>query len=191
MPGQICPFHAGDWCEGTRLSDGSVAYTCSLRRGHPGDMPWSWSESPPPPPSAPGMSGLSEELDLATELPAALAVLGDGWFEYGLVERSYATRRPEDFARLVGQWGHTAIKETQYSASAYLARILGLLGRQQAIGFHPGKGTGRWSYNADISYWSLLPPADWSHRASWVDVIGDSRADLLTAADACRSYVPG
>jgi len=35
--------------------------------------------------------------------------------------------------------GHTAIKETRYSASAYLARILGQLRRRQVIAYHPGK----------------------------------------------------
>ena len=44
---------------------------------------------------------MAEELNLAHELPAALASLGEGWFEYGLVERAYAERDPNGFARMV------------------------------------------------------------------------------------------
>ena len=35
-----------------------------------------------------GLTGMAEELGLDVELPAAIAALGNGWFEYGLVERS-------------------------------------------------------------------------------------------------------
>jgi hypothetical protein len=76
------------------------------------------------------MSGLAQDLGLDTELPAALAALRSGWFEYGLVERSYAQRQPHGFARMVQQWGHTAIAHKQYTASAYIARVLGQLGRK-------------------------------------------------------------
>src|SRR4051812_42675950 len=98
MNGQVCPFHADEWIIGRHLNDGSdsYAFTCDLRRGHPGDQPWSWLTTPEPEPT-PGLTGLAAELNLGQELPAALAALGKGWFEYGLVERSYAERRPRDF----------------------------------------------------------------------------------------------
>ncbi len=37
-----------------------------------------------------------------------------------MLEAAYASVNPADFAELVSRYGHTAIKPTQYSASAYL-----------------------------------------------------------------------
>jgi hypothetical protein len=190
MPGTICHFHADEWSVGTRLDDGTYAHVCERTSGHPAAGPWHWLEVPPPP-ETPGLAGLAVELGLDVELPAALAALGEGWFEYGLVERSYAQRCPKDFATMVGQWGHTAIAETRYSVSSYLARTLGDLSRLGAVAFHPGRGTGRWSYNSDISWWSVVPPGPWERRAAWVDVVGDVDQAARQADAQCRSYVPG
>ncbi|HEY0560105.1 MAG TPA: hypothetical protein VGD03_07480 [Frankiaceae bacterium] len=134
---------------------------------------------------------MAEELSLDVELPAAVASLGVGWFEYGLVERAYAHRRPADFARLVAQWGHTAQSPRQYSVSSYLAGTLGRLSRLGKVAYHDGPGTGRWSYNTDISWWSLVPPAPWERRTAWVDVIGDHDPAAQQLDAACRAYVPG
>ncbi len=190
MTGQVCPFHTDEWSPGLRLADGSIAHRCDRRDGHPGMAAWSWLAVPEPP-TVPGMTGLAEELNLGTELPAALAALGDGWFEYGLVERAYAHRQPDGFARLVQAWSHTAIAKTTYSASTYLALTLGRLSKAGSVAYHPGHGTGRWSYNSDISYWSTLPAGDWEHRTSWADVIGDTTPEAKHADKECRSYVPG
>lgn len=54
--------------------------------------------------------------------------------------------------------GNTAIKKKRYTTSAYIAHTLGQLSSKGAIAYHQGAGTGRWSYNTDISYWSTLPP---------------------------------
>lgn len=66
----------------------------------------------------PGLGGLADELGLDIELPEALAALGDGWFEYGLVEREYALRKPADFAQMIARWSHTAIGPQDYSTSS-------------------------------------------------------------------------
>ncbi|MFD2081553.1 hypothetical protein SAMN05421678_106250 [Actinopolymorpha cephalotaxi] len=133
---------------------------------------------------------MAQELGLDVELPAALAALGEGWFEYGLVERSYAVRQPEAFARMVERWGHNALKRKQYTASAYIASVLALLAKSGAVVYRPAPGTGRWSYNNPISWWSLPPGAAWDQRTSWVDVIGDHDQASQAADEACRSYVP-
>ncbi len=104
-----------------------------------------------------------------------MAALGAGWWEYGLVERSYASRCPDGWARMVEQWGHTAIAAKRYTASSYLAGTLGRLSRLAAVAYHPGVGTGRWSYNTDISWWSSLPPEDWSQRTPGPTSSGTSR----------------
>lgn len=184
MSGSICHFHTDEWSTGRRLSDGTVEHVCSIVTGHPAEGSWTWIEVPAPPAS--GLGGLAEELNLGHELPAALASLGDGWFEFGLVERAYALRDPDGFARMVAQWSHTARREgVQYSASTYLGLTLGRLSKAGMLAYHADKGTGRWNYNADMSWWCLLPAAPWSERTSWVDVMGDDRE-----TDRCREYVP-
>lgn len=134
---------------------------------------------------------MAEELSLDVELPAALDSLGSGWFEYGLVERAYAKRRPLDFARMVTQRGHTVQSPRQYSVSSYLAGTLGRLSRLGVVAYHPGQGTGRWAYNADISWWSRLPPGPWEERTSWVQEIGDDDPSSRQLDAECRAYVPG
>jgi hypothetical protein len=60
-----------------------------------------------------------------------------------------------------------------------------------AVAYHPGAGTGRWSYNSDISWWSRLPAGPWEQRTSWVDVIGDQDEAAQEADLECKGYVPG
>ena len=188
--GQVCPFHGDEWDRGQPLEDGFRSYTCDRTSGHPAAGPWSWLVAPEPPDMA-GLTGMAEELGLDVELPAAIAALGTGWFEYGLVERSYASKRPADFARMVAQWGHTAQSARQYSVSSYLAGTLGRLSRLGSVAYHQGAGTGRWSYNSSISWWSILPPVGWEQRTAWVDVIGDHDHAARQADAECRAYVPG
>lgn len=190
MPGNVCHFHTGEWSVGSRLADGSYAHLCERFDGHPGGVFWHWLEVPKPT-EAPGLAGLAEELDLERELPAAIETLGSGWFEYGLVERSYAGRQPKDWAKMVEQWGHTALEKKQYTASSYLAGTLGRLSRLGVVAYHPGVGTGRWSYNSDISWWSFVPPRPWTERTAWVDFIGDVSQEDREKDLACRAYVPG
>lgn len=167
---------------GHRLADGTYEHVCERTAGHPETGPWRWLVVPDPP--SHGLSGLAEELNLEVELPAALAALGPGWFEYGLVERAYAERDPAGFARMVKEWGHTALGPRQYAASSYLAGTLGRLSSAGLIAYHPGVGTGRWSYNSNISWWSTLPVGPWEDRTSWQDTFGDDRS-----ADRCTDYV--
>ncbi len=188
VTGSICPFHADEWLVGSRRCDGSTDFTCDRRRGHPGGGPWSWLRAPEPP-EVKGIAGLAEALDLATELPAALASLGEGWFEYGLVEREYALRRPDDFAVMVRRWGHTALGPQQYTASSYIAGTLGRLSSQGIVAYHDGVGTGRWSYNSDLSWWSSLPPAEWGLGTSWSTAMADT-STYGDGNDPCREYMP-
>lgn len=184
MAGMTCHFHMDEWCEGRRLSDGASQFTCARADGHPGGGPWSWVEFPPPPDT--GLGGLAEELNLALELPAALASLGQGWFEYGLLERAYAERDADGFKQMVERWGHTALGRQDYSASTYIASTLGRLARLGDVAHHPGGGSGRWHYNGDMSWWSLLPAGPLTEVTRWLDVMGDDRE-----TDRCREYVPG
>lgn len=167
MTRQCCPFHADDDVAGQPLgADGGFVFTCPRLKGHPTAGTYSWYVAPEPP-DLPGLSGLAEELGLAVELPAAIATYPGQWVEFGLVEAAYAAANPKDFASLVARYGHTAVKPTQYSASAFLAATLGRLSAHGDVLFHQGPATGRWSYNGQISWWALSPEPDWTSRTSW------------------------
>lgn len=185
---QSCPFHGDEDVQGVPTEDGLYSFTCDRTRGHPAGKPFSWLHDPQVP-AGPELTGLAEELGLAQELPAALASLGKGWFEYGLIERAYAKRRPADFKQMVSRWGHTALAPAHHTVSSYLAGTLGRLSTHGAVFYRPGKGTGRWSYNDRISYWSLDPEADWESRTTWVSVIGDHDPESRKADRECREYV--
>lgn len=143
----------------------------------------------PEPPEAQGLTGLAEELSLSAILPAVLRELGQGWWEYGLVERAYAAEDPRGWQQMVDRWSDTAIQPKRYTASSYLAGVLGRLSGAGFVAFHPGRGTGRWSYNSDISWWSTVPPGPWEHRTAWVDVMHDEDEAAQLADLECRTYV--
>lgn len=185
---QFCPFHASEDVPGKLLPDGTYSFTCERTQGHPTSGQYNWLHDPVSE-QVGGLTGLAEELGLATELPAALASLGEGWFEYGLVERTYARAKPQDFALIVERWGHTALQHKQYTCSAYIAGTLGRLAKDHHVHYRPGKGTGRWDFNQPISYWSLDPAADWEKRTTWVDVVGDAAKADKEADLACKAYV--
>jgi hypothetical protein len=178
---QVCPFHADEDIRGvpTGGSDGSLSFTCTRTGGHPRGGPHGWLYVPQPD-DLPGIEGYAAELGLATELPAAIAQYRGRWIEYGVAERAYALQCPEDFAAIVGRYGHTAIRAKKYTASAFLAGVLGVLSRHGTVMYHSGPATGRWRYNNTISWWAVPPEPDWeSARLSW----SGSGHDM--------SYVPG
>lgn len=185
----VCPFHADGDTQGKKLADGSWEYVCD-RSGHPHGGEWRWLEVPPPP-DGDGLGGFAEEYDLARELPAAVQSLGEGWFEYGLVERAYALARPQEFGEMVERWGHTALADKRYTVSSYLARVLGQLSRDGAVGYHGGVGTGRWSYNSDISFWAARGDIPWDVRTAWVDLMKDTGIKAQSPGDRCLEYVAG
>ena len=178
---QVCPFHADEDICGVPAGtdEGSLSFTCARTRGHPHDGVHSWLYVPQPD-GLPGIEGYAAELGLGTELPGAIAQYRGKWIEYGVAERAYALRCPGDFAAVVGRYGHTAVKPKQYTASAFLAGVLGVLSKHGTVLYHLGSATGRWKYNSTISWWAVPPAPDWdSSRLSWFD----SGLDM--------SYVPG
>ena len=178
---QVCPFHADEDIGGvpTGGSDGSLSFTCTRTGGHPRGGPHNWLYVPQSD-SLPGIEGYAADLGLATELPATIAQYRGQWIEYGVGERAYALQCPDDFAAIVGRYGHTAIRAKKYTASAFLAGVLGVLSKQGTVLYHLGPATGRWKYNSTISWWAVPPEPDWdSARLSW------------SASGHDMSYVPG
>jgi mannose-6-phosphate isomerase-like protein (cupin superfamily) len=134
--------------------------------GQPGPHIWLYV---PQPEGLPGLDGYAAELGFATELPAAIAEYRGRWIEYGVVERTYALRCPDDFAAVVTRYGHTAIAPKQYTASAFLAGALGTLSRLGTVLYHLG-------------------PSDWPlviqrHNQLFDEAIYLLRGRLLVASD--------
>ena len=125
---QVCPFHGDEDILGvaTGDQDGSLTFTCPCVKGHAQPGPHSWLHVPQPE-GLPSIDGYAAELGLATELPAAIGQHQGTWIEYGVAERAYALRCPDDFAAIVSRYGHKAIAPKQYTASAFLAGVLGVL----------------------------------------------------------------
>lgn len=166
-PQLVCPMHADETIPGTPVGDGSFAFVCSRKNGHARPGPFAWTGGPWPDDDAGGIGGLAAELRLDVELPHVVASLGPGWHEYGIVERAYALANPDDFNVLIERYGHTALAAGRYTTSSFLARVLGELSRQGSVAWHGGPATGRWSYNAGISYWSTDPETPWEQPHSW------------------------
>ena len=171
---QVCPFHSDEMVRGRRLRsiEPVEEFTCPMTDArHPGSRPWSWTaplESAPA--DAPG--GLAGELGLHIELPAAVGSFGGAWVEYGLIERAYALARPDDFATLIARYGHTHQAPARYTASSYLGRTLGQLAKTGYLAYRSGPGTGRWSYDDEVGYYTApTSPAAWENRLTW-DVAG-------------------
>jgi hypothetical protein len=143
-------------------------------RGHPHDGPHTGLHIPQPE-GLPGVDGYAAELGLAEELPAAIAQYRGQCVEYGVVERAYALRCPGDFAAIVSRYGHNAVRPKQYTASAFLAGVPGVLSKNGAVLYHPGPATGRWKYNGMISWWAAPPAPDWESALS-------SRGNVRAAA---------
>ena len=156
-----------------------MSFTCGRRTSHPHGGLHSWLYVPQPA-GQPSIDGYAAELGLATELPTAIAQYRGKWVEYGVVERAYALQCSDDFAAIVSRYSHTAISPKRYTASSFLAGVLGVLSKQGTVLYHLGPATGRWKYNGTISWWAVTQEPDWeSARLSW----SDSGQDM--------SYVPG
>ena len=184
---QVCPFHADEDIKGVPAGtdEGSLSFTCTRVRGHPHGGPHSWLYVPQPD-GLSGIDGYAAELGLATELPAAIAQYRGHWIEYGVAERAYGLQCPDDFAAIVSRYGHTAVRPKQYTTSAFLAGVLGVLSKHGSVLYHLGPATGRWKYNGTISWWAVPPAPDWeSSRLSWSD-IGQDMSYVPGAADTSR-----
>ncbi len=168
MSFQVCPFHADEAVAGLPAAEGALVFTCGRTRGHPESGPWTWLSQPEV--GTDDGSGLVAELGLRVELPTILRPFAGCWAEYGVVEHAYAVAQPKDFAFLVERYGHTAIGQRRYTASAFLAGALGGLARTGVVLLDYGdRATGRWSYNGPTSWWSLPPAPLTGARVSWAD----------------------
>lgn len=181
---QVCPFHADEDIHGvpTGSGDGSLSLpVCergAIRMGarSPGCMCRNRRGCP---------ASMATRRSLAWQ-PNCLRRSGQyrgHWIEYGIAERAYALQCPDDFAAIVSRYGHTAVRPKQYTTSAFLFGVLGVLSKHRSVLYHLGPATGRWKYNGTISWWAVPPAPDWeSSRLSWSD-IGQDMFYVPGAAD--------
>jgi hypothetical protein len=183
MPSEICPMHIDEQCEGVFLGDElGWSFTCSLK-SHPEPGPYTWIREPKAP-DLQALSGIAAELELDVKIVDILKQREGLWIEYGVLEHDFALAYPKDWAFLVDRYGHAAIAATQYSATSFLAGVLGRLGRAAVIDIIDGPATGRWGTDGIMKYKRLgyfaLPP-------------GPNKDSRLTCSDASvtAAYVPG
>jgi hypothetical protein len=177
---QICPFHTDEFIVATYVGSETAEYEYSCpRHQHPSPGPFTWSFVPEPVGLAGDSLGLGLDIELPKAVEVATAAHGTVWVEYGLIEAAYAQANPEDWATLLKKYSHTHYCKTHadrqaltYTASKYLARSLGSLGRRGTLVHHNGPGTGRWDYNQPISYYSLQPSGPWDSRTTWQASMG-------------------
>lgn len=109
--------------------------------------------------------GIAADLGLYDVLPA---LLNEGeWSDTVVIEHRYALQEPTDYGWMVKRWGHVAQGPRRYSTTSFIGSTLGDLSRKTNVTYRSGPGTGFFSYNSSIGFWTLQPvPATTVHN-SW------------------------
>lgn len=102
---------------------------------------------------SPYPEGLAADLGLYDSL-RALIVAEDELVEYGVVEHKFGTRHAKEYARIIDTYGHKCLEQgLKYTASMFIAGVLGRLYSYGELTGEFGSATGYWAYNSTISYW--------------------------------------
>lgn len=109
--------------------------------------------------------GIAHELGLYEDL---VEVLRPGqWMETGAVEYCYGVEHPEIYRQMLDRWGHVAQSPRKYSVTSFIGSTLGQLSRWTNVTYRSGPGTGFFSYNRWVGYWTLEPVPDDAATTSW------------------------
>jgi hypothetical protein len=159
---QVCQLCAlDDFVSAVPLGPEAFQYTCTYSKKHPTGKPHTWEGTAEEPfKNSPESEGPAADLGMLEALPACIHE-GEAWVEYGVVEHRYAKLNPDAFEELRQRYGHRVLGPTispHHTASAYIARVLGMLRDRGVLAFYYAKATGEWSYNGSISYWAKPPP---------------------------------
>lgn len=76
-------------------------------------------------------------------------------------------------------YGHTAIAKRKYTASSFIAGVLGRLYSYGELSGELGAATGYWAYNSTISYWCPAG-AQPTKRITWADYAADHGIDPMS-----------
>ena len=151
---QLCPLCGrDDPITIEPIADGIWRYTCSNTVKH---SVYTWSGTATSAMDDPTTDNKAEGLGLYSDLPHCL-VPGEPFVEYGVVEYRFSLLRPDVYAELIDDYGHTRQGPMKYTASAFIAKAMGTLADRGEVLYKPGRATGYWAYNSGISYWALPP----------------------------------
>lgn len=109
--------------------------------------------------------GIAYELGLYDDLPELLQ--HGEWADTPTVEYRYGVNYPAQYAEMLGRWGHVAQSPRRYSVTSFIGSTLGQLSRSTNVTFRPGPGTGFFSYNSRVGYWTLEPVPEETTTMSW------------------------
>jgi len=119
--------------------------------------------------------GIAYELGLYDDLPALL-VQGE-WVDTPTVEYRYGSGHPDHYADMPARWGHVAQGPRRYSVTSFIGATLGHLSRWTSVTHRPGPGTGFFSYNSTVGYWTLEPVPQATTTTSWADCASEADID--------------
>jgi hypothetical protein len=102
------------------------------------------------------------------DLLPELLVAGE-WSDTNVVEHRFALAHPEIYAELLDRWGHVSQGSRKYSTTSFLGSTLGALCRAANVTHKSGHGSGRFSYNRWVGFWTIeTVPAD-AVDIGWAD----------------------
>lgn len=148
-PSRVCPLCASQdsFDPPTPLPEGGWQFTC---RGSHGLYVFEVNEDDK---VSPYPEGLASDLGLY-EILTSLISADDELIEYGVVEYKFGLRHRKEYDRIVGIYGHGWFNEgRKYTASSFIAGVLGRLYSYGELGGEFGPATAYWNYNSTISYW--------------------------------------
>ena len=134
---------ANDEPEMTSLGPGLLEFSCTRVKQHRDEKPYVWQGTSEGPLSETEGSGPVPIQDVREALLACLRP-GEPWLEYGIIEERYRETAPQDFEILREEYGHRILgppSNSQFTASAYLARALGDLREFGQVAHMNGKAT--------------------------------------------------
>jgi hypothetical protein len=119
--------------------------------------------------------GIANELGMYEDLPLVLR-LGE-WAETGVVEYRYGISHPKEYGWMLDRWGHVFQSPRKFSVTSFVGSTLGDLSRSTNITHKPGPGTGLFSHNATLGYWTLQPVPTETVDMSWYQCATDVGLD--------------
>jgi hypothetical protein len=166
---QVCPLCASgepDDVAVIALGPQLWQYTCSNVGRHHKNF-YTWESLGTVPLADSGYISVSERLGVYDDIVAVLTRLGQ-FAEHGVVEYEYALENPTAYRELVERYSHTALGETQYSASSFLGSACGRMWGREQILYREVQATGRWAYNHRTGAWAL-PGNEASTVLTWLE----------------------
>lgn len=109
--------------------------------------------------------GIARELGLYEILPEILRERV--WMETGVVEYLYAVGNEVGYEFMLDRWGHSCQGQRKYSTTSFIGGTLGDLSRETAVHHRSGPGSGVFSHNSTVGYWTLGSELDHMETWSW------------------------